>query len=245
MKIFRSESLPDYNTYTFNYALYCRQDDIAETDEVYRLGFLPYSNSLHLEENYFYMARSLRVELDKFSPTSENRRVDRKIAEINPQIKLIKKADFVRDADFDSFCLDYTAQRFDGKMSKERFDYIYNWQYLNNIFEFKDVDNQRLGYVFAVISENIIHYWFSFYDLQYSRLGLGKWMMYKVIEWAKENGLQEVYLGTCYGEKAMYKMRDFKGLSYFDGNSWNPDMKKLKAKCKSDHSFVIDDFKMI
>ena len=245
MKIFRSESLPDYNTYTFNYALYCRQDDIAETDEVYRLGFLPYSNSLHLEENYFYMARSLRVELDKFSPTSENRRVDRKIAEINPQIKLIKKADFVRDADFDIFCLDYAAQRFDGKMPKERFDYIYNWQYLNNIFEFKDVDNQRLGYVFAVISENIIHYWFSFYDLQYSRLGLGKWMMYKVIEWAKENGLQEVYLGTCYGEKAMYKMRDFKGLSYFDGNSWNPDMKKLKAKCKSDHSFVIDDFKMI
>ena len=93
------------------------------------------------------------------------------------------------------------------------------------------------------MTENILHYWFSFYDLQHSRLGLGKWMMFKVIDWAKKQGLQEVYLGTCYGTKAMYKMRDFKGLEYFDGNHWNPDMKQLKQKCKTDDDFVGDDFK--
>ncbi len=244
MKIFRSESLVDYNTYTFNYAIYCRQDAASETDEIYRQGFLPYSNSLDVKENYHYLARSLRVELDEFTPTSENRRVDRKTQDIQPRLSVIEKSDFVKDAAFDQFCLDYAAIRFDGKMPAERFDYIYNWPYLNKIFEFKDVDNQRLGYVFAIITDEILHYWFSFYDLQHSRLGLGKWMMYKVIEWAKNAGLKEVYLGTCYGEKAMYKMRDFKGLSYYDGNQWQPDMKKLKAKCKSDSNFVADDFKM-
>jgi len=41
----------------------------------------------------------------------------------------------------------------------------------------------------------------------------------------------------------MYKMRDFKGLEFFDGNDWNPDMKLLKQKCKTDNQFTADDFK--
>ncbi len=243
MKIFRSESLVDYRTYTFNYAVYCRQDEATETDEIYRSGFLPYSNSLELIQPHHYLARSLRVVLDNFKPTSENRRIDKKIAELKPAIKLWQKKDFDNHETFQKFCLDYAAVRFDGAMPEDRFAYIYDWPYLSHIFEFKDVNQNILGYVFAVMSENILHYWFSFYDLQYSRLGLGKWMMFKIIDWSKEQGLKEVYLGTCYGTKAMYKMRDFKGLEYFDGNTWNPDMKQLKQKCKTDDNFVADDFK--
>jgi len=243
MYIFRSESLVDYKTYTFNYAIYCRQDKPVETDEIYRLGFLPYSNALQLKEPYFYLARSLRVELENFKPTSENRRVDRKIQVLNPQIKVYKKQNFNNDNAFRDFCLNYAAIRFEGAMAPERFDYIYDWPYLSHIFEFRDGKNQILGYVFAIMTGEILHYWFSFYNLDYGRLGLGKWMMYKVIDWAKEKALKEVYLGTCYGEKAMYKMRDFKGLSFFDGNGWNKDMKLLKQKCKTDTTFVSDDFK--
>ncbi len=243
MKIFRSESLVDYKTYTFNYAIYCRQEAIDEIDSIYRLGFLPYSNRLDLEPTHYYLARSLRVELENFKPTSENRRVIKKMAELSPQIKVVDKNDFKKDENFEKFCLDYAAVRFDDAMSKERFDYIYNRDILNKIFIFTGENQQILGYVLAVMTGEILHYWFSFYDLQYSRLGLGKWMMFSVIQWAQENNLKEVYLGTCYGEKAMYKMRDFKGLSFFDGNKWNPDMKLLKQKCKSDHDFTTDDFK--
>jgi len=245
MKIFRSESLVDYKTYTFNYAVYCRQDSPEETDEIYQNGFLPYSNNLSLTEPHYYLARSLRVNLKNFAPTSENRRLVKKIAEIDPKIEVFAKADFNNDEYFQKFCLDYAAIRFDGAMPPERFEYIYNWSLLSHIFVFKDKDNRILGYVFAVMTGKILHYWFSFYDLQYSRLGLGKWMMFRVIQWAKENDLQEVYLGTCYGEKAMYKMRDFKGLSYFDGNTWQTDMKQLKQKCKTDSNFVADDFKKL
>jgi len=243
MKIFRSESLVDYTTYTFNYAIYCRQDNADETTAVYRQGFLPYSNSLQLETPHHYLARSLRAELDKFTPTSENRRVEKKMAELAPRLEVIDKKDFRRDKAFDKFCLDYAGVRFGGAFTPERFQYVYNWKYFNKIFRFTSQNGDLLGYVFAVMNDEILHYWFSFYDLKHSRLGLGKWMMYSVITWAKEKGLQEVYLGTCYGQKAMYKMRDFKGLSFFDGNAWNPDMKLLKAKCKSDDSFTADDFK--
>ena len=234
MKIFRSESIVDYKSYSFNYTIYCRQENTDEINDIYRLGFLPYSNDLSLAQPHYYLARSLRVNLDEFKPTSENRRIIKKMTELNPVIKRIKKSDFKRSKSFDTFCLNYASARFDGAMSRERFDYIYNWELLNYIYEFTAKNGSVLGYVFAIATGDILHYWFSFYDLQYSRLGLGKWMMYSVIEQAQKNGLKEVYLGTCYGEKAMYKMRDFKGLVFFDGNRWNPDMKLLKNKCKAD-----------
>jgi len=243
MKIFRSESLVDYKTYTFNYAIYCRQDRPEETNDIYRRGFLPYSGSLSLDITHHYLSRSLRVVLANFKPTSENRRVEKKIASLNPQIIVHKKEDFKADNTFKKFCLDYAAVRFDGAMPENRFEYIYNWQYLSHILEFKTDTGDTLGYVFAILTDEILHYWFSFYDLQHSRLGLGKFMMYKSIDWAKQQDLKEVYLGTCYGEKAMYKMRDFKGLEFFDGNDWNPDMKLLKQKCKTDNQFIADDFK--
>ena len=243
MKIFRSESKVDYDTYTFNYAVYCLQEKASEIESIYDNGFLPYSNSTDIKENIYYLARSLRVNLDQFQPTSENRRITRKMAEISPDFRVIEKNNFIKNEDFNRFCLDYASIRFDGKMLRERFDYIYAWTAFNYIFQF-EANGKILGYVFAVISEKTLHYWFSFYDLNYSRQGLGKWMMFSVIQWAQENSFEKVYLGTCYGEKAMYKMRDFKGLAFYDGNAWNPDMKLLKSKCKSDAEFMADDFKI-
>ncbi len=243
MKIFLSESVPQYQTYTFNYAVYCEQEKAEETDMIYRKGFLPYSNSLSLKKPHYYLARSLRVNLENFKETSENRRLNKKMQVYEPQIKRINKSELIHKEGFKDFCYAYASARFDGNMSKERLEYVLNWPYFTDILQFTTSDGKLLGYVFAVLTGEIFHYWFSFYDLDFPQPGLGKWMMYKSIEWAKEQNLKEVYLGTCYGEKAMYKMRDFKGLEFFDGNSWNPDMKKLKQKCKTDSQKNIDDFK--
>ena len=46
--------------------------------------------------------------------------------------------------------------------------------------------------------------------------------------------MRYIYLGTCYGEKALYKVRDFKGIEYFDGVEWNNNIKSLKELCKND-----------
>ena len=67
--------------------------------------------------------------------------------------------------------------------------------------------------------------------------------MFSVINWSADHNLKHVYLGTCYGTKSLYKVRDFKGLAFFDGNKWNSDMKLLKVKCKSDNEFINDEFK--
>ncbi len=243
MKIFLSESVADYQTYTFNYAVYCIREKKEELPEIYAKGFLPYSNDVNLKFETYYLARSLRIDLERFRETSENRRVLKKIAVLKPEMQRIPVSKFnLNDTDFTDFCFDFAAKRFSEPLSRERLSYILNTKSISDIFEFT-IRGKKAGYVIAVIEQDSLHYWFSFFDLNYPEYSLGKFMMFSVINWAYQNDLKYVYLGTVYGEKSLYKVRDFKGLSFFDGNRWNTDMKQLKTKCKSDKEFGKDDFK--
>ena len=243
MKIFRSESFVDYSTYTFNYATYCIKEDQNEIPLIYEKGFLPYSNNIELQYETYYLARSLRVDLDRFKETSENRRVEKKINELEPVFAVIPIDQFdLQNETFFDFCLNYGKNRFSEGLDQNRLKYILNATSLTHIFEFK-INTEKVGFVTAIIENGTLHYWFSFFDLEYQNFSLGKFMMHKVLQWAHENKLDKVYLGTCYGEKSLYKVRDFKGLSFYDGNQWNEDMKLLKEKCKSDDKFEQDYFK--
>lgn len=243
MKIFNSESIVDYSSYTFNYAIYCIKEAQNEIPEIYQKGFLPYSNDNDLKQETYYLARSLRVELDKFKESSENRRVAKKITKLQPELRVIPIHEFnINDTKFQDFCLDFASKRFSEAIGNDRLIYILNNQSISHIFEFK-LKGRKVGYVIAIIENDTLHYWFAFFELDYQEFSLGKWMMFSVIHWASQNNLKYTYLGTCYGSKSLYKVRDFKGLSFFDGNDWNSDMKLLKSKCKSDHEFFKDDFK--
>jgi leucyl-tRNA---protein transferase len=243
MKIFRSESFVDYSSYTFNYATYCIKEEQSEIPEIYDQGFLPYSNNTELKYETYYLARSLRVDLDCFKESSENRRVAKKIVELDPKFEVIPIAKFdLQNESFLHFCLNYGKQRFSEGLNLNRLVYILNTKSISHIFEFK-INKKKVGFVIAIIEKSTLHYWFAFFDLEYQNFSLGKYMMFSVIQWASENKFKHVYLGTCYGEKSLYKVRDFKGLAFFDGNQWNNDMKLLKVKCKSDNEFIEDDFK--
>lgn len=242
MKIFKSESSIDYSSYTFNYANYCLKESQTDIPEIYAQGFLPYSNNLNLKEEIFYMARSLRVELERFNPSSENRRVARNIAELAINFDVINYNEFEKTPTFKAFCLDYASKRFSDNISEERLDYIFSSKSIRKIFHFY-TNKETIGYVIAIADGDTLHYWFAFFSLDYPKYSIGKYMMFSVINWAKEHGYNYVYLGTCYGEKSLYKVRDFKGLSFWDGNSWNTDIKLLKHKCKTDSTPKSDDFK--
>jgi len=243
MKIFRSESLVDYSTYTFNYAIYCLKEKQEELPAIYNMGFLPYSNDPDMDQEVYYLARSLRVNLDSFTDSSENRRVNKKIAEMNPSFEVLPVARFdVTDPRFIKFCKEFADQRFSESVTEKRLAYIFNNKSVSHVFRFS-LNEKEVGYVISIIEQGCLHYWFAFFSLDFQTYSLGKWMMYSVIEWAADHKLEHVYLGTCYGEKSLYKVRDFKGLSFFDGNTWNGDMKMLKQKCKTDSTFTADEFK--
>jgi len=242
MKVFKSESLVDYATYTFNYANYCVKENQADIPTIYEQGFLPYSNDLSLTKEVFYMARSLRVDLARFTPSSENRRVGRKIEDLHIQLEVLDYDSFEKNAAFKDFCFDYASKRFSNPITRERLNYILSNKSIKKLFYFH-IDNKPVGYVIAISHNKTLHYWFAFFSLDYTEYSIGKWMMFSVINWAKEHEYQAVYLGTCYGRKSLYKVRDFKGIAFWDGNEWNQDVKLLKIKCKTDDDFKQDAFK--
>jgi len=239
MITFRSEFLNNYDTYTFSFSEYAILETDADITDIYSNGYLPYTGNISLKYPVFYLARSLRVDTEKFKDTSENRRVDRKSGISDLTITKIPLHQFdINNKDFINFCLDYANERFSGNaMSGHRFTYILNSGIATDIFEFRNGENNNLlGYVLAVLDENTFHYWFSFYNSDYlDNFPIGKWMMWKMIKWSKENDINHIYLGTAYGKKALYKIRDFKGLEFFNGNIWDNDLKKLKHLCKNDN----------
>lgn len=238
MKIFKSEFINEYSTYTFSFAEYAVLESADDIPQIYSGGYLPYTGDLEINYPIFYLARSLRVNLERFKDSSENRRVDRKLEHLAPEIKRYSLSTFdYKDESFIDFCLSYANERFSGNsMSKERFNYIMESKIATDILEFRNSKtNELLGYVLAVIKDNTFHYWFSFFNTQYIQdIPLGKWMMWKMISWSKENGLDYTYLGTSYGKKSLYKIRDFKGLEFFNGNTWDDNIKTLKSLCKQD-----------
>lgn len=248
MKIFFSENQPDYSTYTFNYAIYCIKETQNELPEIYNKGFLPYTGNLKIESDIFYLARSLRVNLSQFSDTSENRRINRKIEDLAIRLEVHKKTNFnIEDPIFFDFCMNYAADRFSGNaMTPERFKYVLSKETGSHILSFH-ANGKVLGYILAAIEGNAFQYWYAFFDQAYMKShSLGKWMMWRTIHWAKENDLSFVYLGTCYGKHSLYKVRDHKGLEFFDGSKWNNDTKLLKELCKTDNERIAKDrFKLL
>lgn len=243
MKIFFSENQPDYSTYTFNYAIYCVKETQDELPEIYNKGFLPYTGNLKIAADIFYLARSLRVNLEQFADTSENRRINRKIEPLSIEITLHRKENFdIESPAFLDFCMSYAADRFSGNaMTIERLKFVLQKETGNHILSFS-ANGEILGYILASIEGNTFHYWYAFFNQEYMKShSLGKWMMWRTIHWSKEQGLEYVYLGTCYGRHSLYKVRDHKGLEFFDGSRWNSDSKLLKELCKTDSEKIDKD----
>lgn len=236
MKTFFSEYTSNYQTYTFWYTQYAVIKSLDELDEAYDRGFLPYSGDLTLEERVFYRCRSLRVDLSRFTFNSENRRVARKAAEHEIVRKLWDKSEFdISQATFEQFCLSYAHDRYGAEnMPIERFRYIMTRDYATHVMEYL-IDGQVLGYIYLIYGEKFVHYWFSYYDVSYmDKFPVGTYLMADVISWAQEQWLDYVYLGTCYKESWLYKVRNFNATQRWDGNQWSDDTARLKSLCKTD-----------
>ena len=218
-----------------------------ELADIYALGFLPYSSDLTKSSDLFYLCRSVRVDLERFEDTSENRRVDRKISPLTITETLIPKEVFnLHDEHFVLMIHAYSAERFQGgNMSLDRLAYIFSRSYVTHVLVYS-TKSEKIAYVLLGLSGGSMHYYYSFFNTNYlSEFSLGKWLMWKSLHIAKEQGIRYVYLGTCYGEKSLYKVRDHKGVEFFDGTSWNTDSTVISRLTQHDakESPDVDQFK--
>ena len=233
MRRFHSEFVHSYGTYTFGYGVYAQLEKGDTLSAVYDQGFLPYSGSKEVIDT-LYMARSARVHLPEFDLSSENRRILKRFDGMFEK-RPLSATDFAQNEALLEFALAYFANRHDAHvMPKERLMLILRHAVRPFGFQY-----ERDGKVAAITlldgDASMRHFWYSFYDISLVQQSLGMWLMLDAARDAKDAGCSHFYLGTVYGEKALYKT-NFPALSWWDGTVWRNDLALLKEKARSDTS---------
>jgi len=199
--------------------------------------------------------RSVRIDLDKFELSSENKRVLKKTAGLELKIEKIPYQNYnwqIGKMGKDFYETKFGAGTFSANKIKElltdekksNFNRIlmYLLPPLNPLllkegttdmltppYEGVTKGGLSVGYTICLETNELLHYSYPFYSLlpiPYS-LNLGMGMMTRAVLWAKKNGKKYIYLGSAKDSKALYKFQ-FKGMEWFDGQIWSKDLEKIK-----------------
>lgn len=182
--------------------------------------------------------RSVRVNLNSFEMSSENRRILRKTEEVTMEIQELPLSDY--HWSIGKMAKDFYDTKFgEGTFSANKVKQLLTdttTSNFNKLFVFKKtMSNEQLsnGYCIALETNDMIHYSYPFYSLDdNTNQNQGMGMMVRAIQYAKEQGKQYLYLGSAQRPGDIYKLQ-FKGLEWFDGKKWNSDQEPLKQILKS------------
>ncbi len=208
--------------------------------DMYEKGFV----FTRIGKGIMQQTRSLRIDLSLFALSSENRRILKKVPDIE-----MKQVGLPLPSSQYNFSV--------GKMAKDFYDAKFGANIMsaqkvkemltdpdksnfNQLLEFRDVpshgdvthsDPQKSdicsGYTITYSSPTILHYSYPFYDLNNCPKDMGLAMMITSVQKAKEAGLKYVYLGSLQRPTDVYKLQ-FSGLQWFDGKDWSTDLAEAK-----------------
>ena len=228
MKLLFSESKADYDHYVFPYAIWAFPERGETPADLFKQGFLPSSRDL----DRFYLCRQVRIDLRKYSPSSENRRILRKGQGIAGT--LIERSEFDYTPKRREFYKTYADIKF-GKdvMPYERLDALFQSKITSHVMVYTDEkSSDEIGTVTLLLQEpELAYYYYAFYDLNYYSRNLGMFMMTACVGFFAELGFRYLYLGSCYLPTALYKTQ-FKGAEFFNGTGWSGDLEELKFLVK-------------
>ncbi len=245
MRLLFSEYKSDYPHYIFPYAIWALPDPGEKPAAIFARGFLPSSRDF----SRYYLCRQIRVALDEFTLSSENRRILRKCDGI--EYKLVPRADFDFSPKWRSFCKNYADIKF-GKdiMTYQRLDSLFQSEMISHVLVFTDKETgSKVGLVTLYCEgDKLAYYYYSFYDLNYYARNLGMYIMTSAVDYFAKQHTRHIYLGTCYSRNALYKTQ-FAGAQFFNGFTWSSNLKELKylitrdAGAVTQHLIETDEFR--
>jgi len=223
MKLLFSEHQADYAHYIFPYAIWGFPEPGETPGDFFNHGFLPSSREL----DRFYLCRQVRVNLRKYQPSSENRRILRKGEDF--KVTLVTRAEFDYNLRRRDFCKAYADLKFGlGVMTPERLDSLFNSRITSHLLVFQDAkSSEEIGTVTLFVEGKLAYYYYAFYDLKERSRNLGMFMMTSAVEFFARQGFDFLYLGSCYSQNALYKTQ-FAGFEFFNGVGWSDNLEELK-----------------
>ena len=175
---------------------------------------------------YMNQTRSMRIDLNKFELSSENRRILRKTEAIKSE---------VCDVPYKNYSWKIGKLAKDGTFSANKIKELLTTKHNFNKLLAYSFNDEIVGYTICFESDDILHYSYPFYDLKpntYNLIpNLGMSMMLNAILYAKQMNKQYIYLGSAQRPGDTYKIQ-FKGLEWFDGEKWSEDLEELKGILK-------------
>lgn len=204
-------------------------DSNENITDIYEQGFLP----TRIKENYYYLARNVRINLQNFELTSENRRILKKTEVLS--IENIALKDYAFNYEITKLAAEFFKTKFDEKIiSTQKLKWLLSGEFFTNLLIYKIAD-EEIGYCITMETKDLIHYAYPFYKSELINQNIGMAMMIQAIIHAKENNKKHIYLGTVYTKDSLYKLQ-FKNMEWFDGENWIDDIDKLKEKIKQNEN---------
>lgn len=172
--------------------------------------------------------RSLRIDLSKFTLSSENRRVLKKTEGLELAPSGLPYSDY--HWSIAKLAKDFYTTKFgDGTFSANKVKEILTDEEksnFNQLLVYK-INTETVGYCVTYTNETLLHYSYPFYNLSETQSNLGMSMMLRAIISAQENHKKYIYLGSFQRPTDVYKLQ-FAGLEWFDGERWGDDLEQLK-----------------
>ncbi|BCX13976.1 MAG: hypothetical protein KatS3mg085_508 [Candidatus Dojkabacteria bacterium] len=214
-----------------------RVTDFSEENinKLYNSGYV----FTRIDKGIMQQTRSIRVDLEKFSPKSKNKRVLRQTNDLKIEIKKLPLPKY-------SWKIHKMAKEFynfqggEGTFSASKIRTIFCNPEKNNfdhvvIAQVNDVI-EPVGYCICYINSQIVHYSYPFYDLNYAHQkmkSLGFGMKLKSILWAQSAGLKYFYMGSIVSEQSKYKLQ-IPGVEWWDEQThqWSSDIEEVKKRLK-------------
>lgn len=193
-------------------------DDSPETiSRMYDNGFV----FTRIDKGVMHQTRSVRINLDRFEASSENRRILRKGESIIMESHEIPYSGY--SWEIGKLAKDFYDVKAQGAFSVNKIREILTTPHNFNFL----ISFSKLGYAICYKNNSILHYSYPFYDLANTPKDMGLIMMTKTISEAQTLGLKYVYLGSLQRPTDVYKLQ-FTGIEWFDGKEWKSDVKEVK-----------------
>ena len=228
MRLVFSEARADYAGYTFPYVVWGFPEAGETPADCFAAGFLPSSPDL----DRFYLCRQLRVPLQAWAPSAENRRLLRKSAAF--ECRLLNRQAFDYSSEHRRRWLEFSSERFgSGVMSGERLDRLMRSPVVSHLLVYVDRAGREVGHVLLYLEPpRVAYYYYAFYALDPDAGTSGMQLMTQAVEVMAQAGMEFLHLGTCYEEKALYKLQ-FEPMEYFTGWQWSRNLEALRHLVKA------------
>lgn len=194
-------------------------------DSMYEKGYL----FTRIGKGVMQQTRSLRIDLKKFSLSSENRRILKRVPDL--KIETLELPLYSYDYKIGKMAKDFYDTKFEpGIMSAQKIKEMLTDEEksnFNQLLSFGPEHHSGLGYAIVHVTPNLIHYSYPFYDLNNSPKDMGLAMIINTILYARNSELQYLYLGSLQRPSDVYKLQ-FSGLEWFDGEKWSTDTEEVK-----------------